>query len=74
MGAGVEPETRIGEVFAHVLLRGDTGKPSEYIEYAIREHGDAIRGEDDEQPWNAAKPLSGRQDPGRGVSGRGAVR
>ena len=58
---GVETATRIGEVFAHVLLRGDTGKPFDFIEYGFREHGDAIRGEDDEQPWNAAKPLSGAE-------------
>ena len=58
---GVETATRIGEVFAHELLRGDTGEPFESIEYAFREHGDAIRGEDDEQPWNAATPLSGAE-------------
>ena len=58
---GVETATRIGEIFAHALLRGDTGEPFESIEYAFREHGDAIRGEDDEQPWNAAKPLSGAE-------------
>ena len=45
-------------VFAHALPRGDTGEPFESIEYDWREHGDAIRGEDDGQPWNAAKPLS----------------
>jgi len=50
---------RIGEVFAHELLRGDTGEPFESIEYAWREHGEAVRGDDDEQPWNAAPPLSG---------------
>ena len=50
---------RIGEVFAHDLLRGETGEPFESIEYAWREHGEAVRGEDDEQPWNAAPPLSG---------------
>ena len=48
----------IGEVFAHELLRGDTGEPFESIEYAWREHGDAVRGEDDEQPWDAAPALS----------------
>ena len=58
---GVETATRIGEIFAHALLRGDTGEPFESIEYAFREHGDAIRGEDDEQAWNAAKPLSGAE-------------
>ena len=58
---GVETATRIGEVFAHELLRGDTGEPFESIEYAFRELGDAIRGEDDEQPWNAAAPLSGAE-------------
>ena len=58
---GVETATRIGEVFAHALLRGDTGEPFESIEYAFGEHGDAIRGEDDEQPWNAATPLSGAE-------------
>ena len=58
---GVETTTRIGEVFAQELLRGDTGEPFESIEYAWREHGDAIRGEDDEQPWNAAAPLSGAE-------------
>ena len=52
---------RIGEVFAHELLRGDTGAPFESIEYAWREHGEAVRGEDDEQPWNAAPPLSGAE-------------
>ena len=46
---GVETTTRIGEVFAHELLRGDTGEPFESIEYDWREHGNAIRGEDDEQ-------------------------
>jgi len=56
---GVETATRIGEVFAHALLRGDTGEPFESIESDWREHGDAIRGEDDEQPWNAERPLSG---------------
>ena len=55
---GVETTTRIGEIFAHELLRGDSGEPFESIEFAWREHGDAIRGEDDEQRWNAAKPLS----------------
>ena len=50
---------RIGEVFAHALLRGDTGEPFESIEYAYREHGEAVRGDDDEQPWDAAPPLSG---------------
>ena len=58
---GVETATRIGEVFAHALLRGDTGEPFEFIEYDWREHGDATRGEDDEQPWNAASPLSGEE-------------
>ena len=52
-------KARIGEVFAHELLRGETGEPFESIEYAWREHGEAVRGEDDEQPWNAAPPLSG---------------
>ena len=52
-------KARIGEVFAHELLLGDTGEPFESIEYAFREHGEAVRGEDDEQPWNAAPPLSG---------------
>ena len=52
-------KARIGEVFAHELLRGDTGEPFESIEYAFREHGEAVRGEDDEQPWNAAPALSG---------------
>ena len=51
-------KARIGEVFAHELLLGDTGEPFESIEYAFREHGEAVRGEDDEQPWNAAPPLS----------------
>ena len=54
-------KARIGEVFAHELLRGDTGEPFESIEYAFREHGSAIRGEDDEQPWNAAPPLAGTE-------------
>ena len=58
---GVDTATRIGEVFARELLRGDTGEPFESIEYDWREHGGAIRGEDDEQPWNAAKPLSGAE-------------
>ena len=58
---GVETTTRIGEVFAHELLRGDTGEPFESIEYDWRQHGNAIRGEDDEQPWNAAAPLSGAE-------------
>ena len=58
---GVETATRIGEVFAHELLRGDTGEPFESIEYDWREHGSAVRGEDDEQPWNAATPLSGTE-------------
>ncbi|MDD9980402.1 MAG: hypothetical protein OXU81_03435, partial [Gammaproteobacteria bacterium] len=58
---GVETATRIGEVFAHKLLRGDTGEPFESIEYDWCEHGCAIRGEDDEQPWNAATPLSGAE-------------
>ena len=49
----------IGEVFAHELLRGGTGEPFESIEYAFREHGEAVRGDDDEQPWDAAPPLSG---------------
>ena len=57
----VEAAMRIGEVFAHELLRGDTGEPFESIEYAFREHGDQVRGDDDEQPWNAAQPLSGRE-------------
>ena len=57
----VETTTRIGEVFAHELLRGDTGEPFESIEYDWREHGCAIRGADDEQPWNAAAPLSGAE-------------
>ncbi len=50
-------KARIGEVFAHELLLGETGEPFESIEYAWREHGEAVRGEDDEQPWNAAPPL-----------------
>ena len=50
---------RIGEVFAHELFLGDTGEPFESIEYAIREHGEAVRCEDDEQPWNEAPTLSG---------------
>ena len=58
---GVEAATGIGEVFAYALLRGDTGDAFESIEYDWREHGDAIRGEDDEQPWNAAAPLSGAE-------------
>ena len=58
---GVEMATRTGEVFAHALFLGDTGEPFESIEYDWREHGDAIRGEDDEQPWNAAAPLSGAE-------------
>ena len=58
---GVETSTRIGEVFAHELIRGDTGEPFESIEYAFREHGDQVRGEYDEQPWNAAEPLSGAE-------------
>ena len=58
---GVETATRIGEVFAHELLRGDTGEPFESIEYDWREHGSAVRGEDDDQPWNAATPLSGTE-------------
>ena len=40
----VEAAMRIGEVFAHELLRGDTGEPFESIEYAFREHGDQVRG------------------------------
>ena len=52
---------RIGEVFAHDVLCGDTGEPFESIEYAWHEHGEAVRGEDDEQPWNAAPPLSGAE-------------
>ena len=54
-------KARIGEVFAHELLLGDTGEPFESIEYAFREHGEAVRGEDDEQPWNAVPPLSGAE-------------
>ena len=50
---------RIGEVFAHALLLGDTGEPFESIPHAFREHGEAVRGEDDEQPWDAAAALSG---------------
>ena len=50
-------KARIGEVFAHELLRGETGEPFESIEYAWREHGEAVRAEDDEQPWDAAPPL-----------------
>ena len=60
-GRGVETATRIGEVFAHELLRGDTDELFESIEYDWREHGNAIRGEDNEQPWNAATPLSGAE-------------
>ena len=52
-------KARIGEVFAHELLLGDTGEPFESIEYSWREHGEAVRGDDDEQPWDAAPPLSG---------------
>ena len=51
-------KARIGEVFAHALLLGDTGEPFESIESAWREHGEAVRG-DDEQPWDAAPTLSG---------------
>ena len=54
-------KARIGEVFANELLLGDTREPFESIEYAFREHGEAVRGEDDEQPWNAAPPLSGAE-------------
>ena len=52
-------KARVGEVFAHALLRGDTGEPFESIEYAFREHGEEVRGDDDEQPWDAAPALSG---------------
>ena len=48
LGAGVH--CRKGKGVRHVF------------EYAFREHGDAIRGEDDEQPWNAATPLSGAEN------------
>ncbi len=54
-------KSRIGAVFAHELVLGDTGEPFESIEYAFREHGEAVRGDDDEQPWNAAPPLSGAE-------------
>ena len=47
--------------FAHELLHGDTGEPFESIEYAFREHGEVVRDEDDEQPWNPAVPLSGAE-------------
>ena len=56
-------QARIGEVFAHELRRGETGEPFESIDYAWREHGEAVRGEDDEQPWDAAPPLSGAGTP-----------
>ena len=52
-------KARIGEVFAHELLCGDTGEPFESIEYVFREHGREVRGEDEVQPWNAAPALSG---------------
>ena len=65
---------RIGEVFAHELLLGDTGEPFESIEYAFREHGEAVLGEEDEQPWKAAPALSGAEAPRRIVSRRGAIR
>ena len=54
-------KARIGEVFAHALLQGDTDEPFDSIEYSYREHGREVRGEDDEQPWNAAPPLSGSE-------------
>ena len=60
-GRRPEAKRRIGEVFAHELLLGDTDETFESIECAFREHGEAVRGEDDEQPWNAAPPLSGRE-------------
>ena len=55
-------KSRIGEIFAHELLLGDTGEPFESIEYAFREHGEAVRGDDDEQPWNATPPLFGAEN------------
>ena len=58
-GRRPDAKARIGEVFAHELLRGETGEPFESIDYAFREHGEAVRGEDDEQPWDAAPPLAG---------------
>ena len=54
-------KARSGDVFAHELLLGATGEPFESIEYAFREHGEAVRGEDDEQPWKAAPTLSGAE-------------
>ena len=71
---GVETATRIGEVFAHKFLRGDTGEPFESIEYDWREHGSAVRGEDDEQPWERGNAALGNRDPSRGVPRRGALR
>ena len=47
--------------FTHALLWGETTGPFESIEYPFREHGDAVSGENDDQPWNAAPPLSGAE-------------
>ena len=60
-GRRPDAKAHIGEVFAHALLRGDTGEPFESIEYAWCEHGEAVRGDDEEQPWDAAPPLSGAE-------------
>ena len=58
-GHGLRSGTKacVGEVFAHELVLGDTGEPFESIGYTRREHCEAVRGEDDEQPWNAAPAL-----------------
>ena len=40
---------------------GTRGGPFESIEYDWSEHGYVIRGEEDEQPWNAAALLSGAE-------------
>ena len=49
-------KSRIGDVFAHELLLGDTGEPFESIEYAFREHGEAVRGDDDSSVEAAPPP------------------
>ena len=71
---GVETATRIGEVFAHELLRGDTGEPFRVHRVRLaraRERGPRRGRRAAVERGNSAL---GNRDPSRGVPRRGALR
>ena len=73
-GRAVETTTRIGEVFAHELLRGDTGEPfeSDRVRLARARVRHPRRGR--RAAVERGGPPLGCRDPCRGVSRRGALR